>query len=79
MEFPFTPSGQAAYAKAVIAIVKSLPDHLGRGVWWWGAEYNADQKAFAQNPWSYRSLFDLHGNALSAMRVLGAAARKSRR
>ena len=74
MEFPFTPSGQAAYAKAVIAIVKALPDHLGRGVWWWGAEYNPDQKAFAHNPWSYRSLFDRHGNALPAMRVLGAAA-----
>ncbi len=74
MEFPFTPSGQAAYAKAVIAIVKALPDHLGRGVWWWGAEYNPDQKGFAHNPWSYRSLFDRHGNALPAMRVLGAAA-----
>jgi arabinogalactan endo-1,4-beta-galactosidase len=75
MQFPFTPAGQAAYAKAVIHIVKALPGHLGRGVWWWGAEYNPDQKVFRNNPWSYRSLFDLHGNALPAMRVLGAAAR----
>ena len=78
MQFPFTPAGQAAYAKAVIEIVKALPDHLGRGVWWWGAEYNPDQKAFAHNPWSYRSLFDQHGNALPAMRVLGAAAHSGR-
>ena len=74
MQFPFTAAGQAQYAQAVIKIVKGLPDHLGRGVWWWGAEYNADQEGFAHNPWSYRSLFDRHGNALPAMRVLGAAA-----
>ena len=73
MQFSFSPSGQARYAQAVIKIVKTLPDHLGRGVWWWGAEYNPDQKGFAHNPWSYRSLFDRHGNALPAMRVLGAA------
>ncbi len=75
MQFPFTPAGQARYARAVIKIVKTLPDHLGRGVWWWGAEYNPDQKDFARNSWSYRSLFDKHGNALPAMRVLGEAAR----
>ncbi len=75
MQFPFTPAGQAQYAQAVINIVKALPDHLGRGVWWWGSEYNPDQKDFADNPWSYRSLFDKHGNALPAVRVLGRAAR----
>lgn len=74
MQFPFTPSGQAAYIRSVVKIVKALPDHLGRGVWWWGAEYNSDQSAFVHNPWSYRSLFDEHGNALPAMRILGAAA-----
>ncbi len=75
MPFPFTPAGQAQYTQAVITIVKALSDHLGQGVWWWGAEYNPDQKAFVHNPWSYRSLFDRRGNALPAMRVLGAAAR----
>lgn len=75
MQFSFSPKGQAQYAQAVIRIVKALPDHLGWGVWWWGAEYNPDQKGFVHNPWSYRSLFDSHGNALPAMRVLGAAAR----
>ncbi|NNM84365.1 MAG: hypothetical protein HKL96_01205 [Phycisphaerales bacterium] len=75
MQFPFTPAGQARYTRAVINIVKALPDHLGQGVWWWGAEYNLDQKDFANNPWSHRSLFDKHGNALPAMRVLGASAR----
>ena len=75
MRFPFSPAGQAAYAQALVTIVKALPHHLGRGVWWWGGEYNADQPAFAHNPWSYRSLFDIHGNALPAMRVLGTAAK----
>ena len=74
MPFPFTLAGQAQYAQAVINIVKALPDHLGRGVWWWGAEYNMDQQDFTNKPFSYRSLFDRHGNALPAMRVLGAAA-----
>ncbi len=75
MQFPFSPTGQAAYAKAVVTIVKALPHHLGRGVWWWAGEYNADQAEFSRNPWSDRSLFDVHGNALPAMRVLGQAAR----
>ena len=75
MQFPFSPAGQAAYAQAIIKIVRNLPHHLGRGVWWWGGEYNADQAEFSRNPWSDRSLFDIHGNALPAMRVLGQAAK----
>jgi arabinogalactan endo-1,4-beta-galactosidase len=73
-DYPFTPAGQAQYAAAVIAEVKALPNGLGRGVWWWGGEYTADQADFANNPWSYRSLFDASGNALPALTTLGQSA-----
>ena len=76
-QFPFTPSGQVALVKAVIKIVKGLPNHCGQGVWWWEGAYTADEKDFVNNQCSYRSLFGSHGNALPAMRVLGAAAGKT--
>lgn len=74
MAYEFSPQGQRAYIAHVISIVKALPKHLGRGVWWWGAEFNADQRMFARNPWSYRSLFDSSGEALPAMNMLCSAA-----
>ena len=74
MAFAFSPQGQSAYIAHVISIVKTLPKHLGRGVWWWGAEFNADQRMFARNPWSYRSLFDSRGEALPAVNTLCSAA-----
>ena len=73
-DYPFTPAGQAAYAAAMIADVKAIPNGLGRGVWWWGGEYTADQADFANNSWSYRSLFDASGNALPALNTLGQSA-----
>ncbi|MGC8560678.1 MAG: glycosyl hydrolase 53 family protein [Phycisphaerae bacterium] len=75
MLFPFTPAGQAAYMRDVIKIVKSIPSHLGRGVWAWGGEFTLTCPRFRHKPWTYRSLFGSHGNALPAMNVLGAAAR----
>lgn len=74
MAYAFSPRGQSEYIAHVISIVKSLPKHLGRGVWWWGAEFNADQRMFLRNPWSYRSLFDESGNALPAVNTLCSAA-----
>lgn len=74
MVYAFSPRGQSEYIARVISIVKSLPKNLGRGVWWWGAEFNADQRMFLQNPWSYRSLFDERGNALPALSSLCSAA-----
>ncbi len=74
MLFPFSPAGQAAYMSTVIKIVKSVPSHLGRGVWAWGGEYNPTCPKFRHKPWSYRSLFGNRGNALPAINVLGAAA-----
>jgi arabinogalactan endo-1,4-beta-galactosidase len=74
MAYGFSPQGQSAYIAHVISIVKALPRHLGRGVWWWGAEFTADQRMFARNPWAYRSLFDQNGEALPAVNTLCSAA-----
>jgi len=74
MAYGFSPQGQSAYIAHVISIVKALPRHLGRGVWWWGAEFTADQRMFARNPWAYRSLFDQDGEALPAVNTLCSAA-----
>jgi arabinogalactan endo-1,4-beta-galactosidase len=75
MPFPFTPQGQSQYMESLIRIVKSIPDGLGMGIWYWGGEYNASCSAFKNKPWSWRSLFNARGNALPALRKLGAAAR----
>lgn len=37
-EFPFTPAGQLAYTRAIIAAVRRL-GAAGGGLAWWGAEY----------------------------------------
>lgn len=74
MPFSFTPKGQVQYVREVLRIVRNLPDHRGRGVWWWGAEFDPQQSTFRQMPWSYRSLFDLQGEALPALGVLCDAA-----
>ena len=74
MTYQFSPQGQNGYISHVISIVKALPNGLGRGVWWWGAEFNSDQRSFVHDPWSYRSLFDHRGNALPALTTLCSAA-----
>lgn len=74
MAYAFSPRGQSEYVAHVISIVKTLPNHLGRGVWWWGAEFTADQRMLSRNPWSYRSLFGERGNALPAVQTLCSAA-----
>lgn len=73
MPFPFTERGQVRYIREALSIVKGLPGHRGVGVWWWGAEFNPQQSAFRRMPWSYRSLFDLQGEALPALSTLCSA------
>ena len=62
-QFPFTPEGQADYYRALVAAVKAVPEGLGIGVLPW------DQDAR-----NWDSVFDDNGQALPAVRVLGAAA-----
>jgi len=55
-EFPESPDGQLAFLRAVDAAVRAIPNHLGRGVFWW--------EPAAQGPLLDRSFFDKDGNVL---------------
>jgi arabinogalactan endo-1,4-beta-galactosidase len=55
-DFPETPEGQKAFLKAVDAAVRSIPNGLGQGVFWW--------EPAAEGPIQKRSFFDENGNVL---------------
>ncbi len=59
-EFSFTPQGQAQFYAALIHAVRAVPNGLGRGVILWEPDRL-----------NWDSVFDAHGNALPAVRVLG--------
>ncbi len=60
-EFPLTPAGQVQFYTALIAAVKSVPNHLGRGVVLWEPDTRDSN-----------SVFDAQGNALPAVHALGS-------
>ncbi len=77
LHFPATPSGQAAYARAIVRTVKSTPDHLGAGLFYWAADWIPAHSWGApewSEDWERRALFDRQGNALPAMKAFGEAA-----
>lgn len=55
-DFPETPVGQLAFLRAVNAAVRSIPNGLGQGVFWW--------EPAAEGPLRSRSFFDNDGNVL---------------
>ncbi len=59
-EFPLTPAGQAEFYRALLAAVRAVPNHSGRGVIAWEPD-----------TLNWDSVFDAHGKALPAVRVLG--------
>ena len=66
---PATTNGQVQFLVTLGQIVKGVPNHLGAGIFWWGAEYqilDANEAGVGT-----RSLFDDHGNLLPAADVLG--------
>jgi arabinogalactan endo-1,4-beta-galactosidase len=60
-DFPETPDGQLAFLRAVDAAVRTIPDGLGQGVFWW--------EPAAEGGLRGRSFFDNDGNVLP---VIGA-------
>ncbi len=60
-EFAFTPQGQAAFYTALIHAVRAVPNGRGRGVILWEPD-----------TLNWDSVFDAHGHALPAVRVLGS-------
>lgn len=62
--YPATPEGQAAFLAAVVDIVQSVPDGLGRGLFLWAPEWIA-APGFGSS-WENLALFDQDGGALAA-------------
>lgn len=59
-EFPLTPAGQVEFYTALIRAVRAVPNGLGRGVILWEPD-----------TLNWDSVFDAHGSALPAVRLLG--------
>ncbi len=66
---PATTNGQVQFVVALAQIVKSVPNGLGAGIFWWGTEYqvpNANQAGFGT-----RSFFNSSGNVLPVADAFG--------
>jgi len=59
--FPPTPGGQVSFLATVAQIVKSLPNKLGTGILYWGAEYQA-VGGVNEAGFDTASFFDSNGN-----------------
>ncbi len=83
--FPMTRQGQAEYTAALLRVLRGVPEHRGRGLFWWepawipvpgsgwarrpGWEY-VHEKGPGGNEWANQALFDFEGNALPALAVI---------
>jgi arabinogalactan endo-1,4-beta-galactosidase len=67
---PGTTNGQAQFVVALAEVVKSVPNNLSAGIFWWSAEYQA---LHGVNEAGYytTSFFDARGNLLPAASVFG--------
>jgi arabinogalactan endo-1,4-beta-galactosidase len=66
-DFPESPDGQLAFLRAVDAAVRSIPDGLGQGVFWWEPAVEGGLRE--------RGFFDDQGNALPVISAFDAPAR----
>jgi arabinogalactan endo-1,4-beta-galactosidase len=71
--FPPTPDGQVSFIAAVAGIVESVPNHLGAGVFYWGAEYQA-ASGVNEAGFNTASFFDAGGNVLPVADAVGGTA-----
>ncbi|MGA4578570.1 glycoside hydrolase family 53 protein [Limisphaera sp. VF-2] len=67
---PATTNGQVEYVIALAEVVNSVPLRLGRGIFWWGAEYQS-LPGYRLAGFDLRSLFGPGGNVLPAAAALG--------
>ncbi len=83
--FPMTREGQCDFMKAVLQVIEQVPDHKGRGFFYWEpawipvpgsgwATHEAlmyiEEKGPGGNEWANQALFDYEGNVLPAMEVI---------
>ncbi|HEU5127990.1 MAG TPA: glycosyl hydrolase 53 family protein [Glycomyces sp.] len=76
--YPSSPQGQSDMLRAVAAVVKAVPDGLGRGVFWWEATWTAVEgngwdpaDPSSGNAWENQALFDYGWRAARALEALG--------
>ena len=83
--YPATPEGQSAFLRELWAVIRSVPNGLGRGLVWWepawlpvpgsgwttpaGLAYVHEQGP-GGNEWANQGLFDYDGRALPALTTL---------
>ncbi|MCQ2519216.1 MAG: glycosyl hydrolase 53 family protein [Lachnospiraceae bacterium] len=84
LDYPMSKEGQKAFMEHVTRLLKSLPDNLGRGYYYWepawipvpgvgwatweALEYTGE-KGPCGNEWANQALFDYDGNALPALKI----------
>ncbi len=71
--YPPTPAGQVSFIAALARIVESVPNHLGAGFVYWGAEYQA-ASGVNEAGFNSSSFFDAGGNVLPVARAVGGMA-----
>jgi len=72
--YPFTPEGQRAMLRDVMAIVRAVPHGRGLGVFYWDATWTAvpgngwdSTDAGSGNAWENQALFDFDDRVLPAL------------
>jgi arabinogalactan endo-1,4-beta-galactosidase len=71
--YPPTPEGQVSFIAALAQIVESVPNHLGVGVFYWGAEYQA-ASGVNEAGFNTASFFGVDGNVLPVASAVGSMA-----
>lgn len=68
--FPPTPAGQVSFIAALARIVKGVPNQLGAGFFYWGAEFQAVSDV-NEAGYNTASFFDANGNVLPVADAVG--------
>ncbi len=71
--YPPTPAGQVSFIAALARIVEGVPNHLGAGFVYWGAEYQA-ASGVNEAGFNTASFFDAGGNVLPVASAVGGMA-----
>jgi arabinogalactan endo-1,4-beta-galactosidase len=71
--YPPTPDGQVSFMATLAQIVESVPNHLGAGFFYWGAEYQA-ASGVNEAGFNTASFFDASGNVLPVASAVGGMA-----
>ena len=71
--YPPSPAGQVSFMSMVAQTVKSLPNNLGAGFFYWGTEYQA-VSGVPEAGYDTASFFDASGNVLPVADAVGGMA-----